>query len=103
MTPPGHGYERRISIPDGMAVSDPFDKKRLDGGLYAAHMILFGAWDEGWPSLHRWVSESSRFDFRWETVEGVCGWLEEHLNYWNWDSSLNRQLDLLLPVRECAR
>ena len=47
MTPPGHGYERRISIPDGMAVSAPFDKKRLDGGLYAAHMILFGAVGRG--------------------------------------------------------
>jgi len=23
----------------------------------------------------------NRFDFRWGTIDGVCGWLEEHLNY----------------------
>ena len=99
---PTHGYERWISIPDDMEVPAPFIKKHLDGGLYAAHMIPEGAWDEGWLPLHEWVSNSERFDFRWETVEGVCGWLEEHLNHWEWNHSYEgkiNQIDLLMPVK----
>ena len=82
---PAHGYERWISIPDDMKVPAPLVKKRLDGGLYAAHVIPVGAWDEGWMPLYNWVdSGGCRYEHRWGTVEGVCGWLEEHLNYWNW-------------------
>jgi len=100
---PAHGYERWVSIPDDMEVPAPLVKKRLDGGTYAAHMIPMGAWDEGWLPLHNWVADSDRYDFRWETIDGVCGWLEEHLNYWEWDTAnrYNRtnQFDLLLPVK----
>lgn len=98
-----HGYERWISIPEDMEVPAPFVKKHLDGGLYAAHCIPEGAWEEGWLPLHEWVSNSQTFDFRWGTVEGVCGWLEEHLNYWDWNKSYDgkvNQIDLLLPVKE---
>ena len=97
-----HGYERWISIPGEMEVSAPLTKKHLGGGLYAAHTIPMGAWDEGWLPLHEWVDNSSRFTFRWGTVEGVCGWLEEHLNYWDWhdasDGKIN-QVDLLMPIK----
>lgn len=99
---PAHGYERWISIPEDMEVPAPFVKKHLSGGLYAAHVIAEGAWDEGWLPLHAWVAESDRFDFRWESVEGVCGWLEEHLNYWNWQETWPgkiNQIDLLLPIQ----
>lgn len=100
---PAHGYERWISIPDDMEVPAPLVKKHLEGGIYAAHAIPEGAWDEGWLPLHEWVSNSDRFDFRWETVKGVCGWLEEHLNYWDWNKKYNgkmNQIDLLMPVKE---
>ncbi len=94
-----HGYERWISIPDDMDVPSPLVKKHLDGGLYAAHMIPMGAWEE-WGWLHDWVSNSDRFDFRWGSVDGVCGWLEEHLNYWDYSSiGIVNQLDLLLPIK----
>ena len=41
-----HGYERWISIPPHMEVSSPFEKKRFSGGLYAAHMIPMGSFEE---------------------------------------------------------
>ena len=99
---PAHGYERWISIPDDLDVPEPLVKKRLEGGVYAARMIPMGAWDEGWLPLHEWVSNSKNYDFRWGTVEGVCGWLEEHLNYWDWNKKENEsemQIDLLIPVK----
>ena len=96
---PSHGYERWISIPDDFEVPPSFVKKRILGGLYAARMIPMGAWDEGWLPLHQWVCDSAKYDFRWNTVEGVCGWLEEHLNYWNWDETSEKQLDLLMPIQ----
>ena len=102
----GHGYERYITIPDDMEVPAPFVKKHFVGGLYAAHTIPMGAWDE-WMLLHSWVNSNDRFDFRWETIEGVCGWIEEHLNYWDWytpsltmeENDRNKQIDLMIPVK----
>jgi DNA-binding transcriptional MerR regulator len=97
---PNHGYERWISIPDDMEVPAPLVKKYLSGGMYAARVIPVGAWDEGWGWLHEWVLNNENFDFRWDTVEGVCGWLEEHLNYWNWYApGVTQQVDLLMPVQ----
>lgn len=98
---PQHGYENWVSIPEDMEVPAPFVKKSLKGGTYAAHVIAEGAWDEGWMPLHTWVNESPNYDFRWETVEGVCGWLEESLNRWDWcqDGSRVNQIDLLMPVQ----
>lgn len=101
---PKHGYERWISIPDSMEVPAPFVKKLLEGGLYAVHMINDGDWDNGWMPLHSYVNESKSIDFRWGTVDGVCGWLEEELNFWDWDkeNGKNRQYDLLMPVQRIS-
>lgn len=97
---PLHGYERWISIPEGLEVPAPYEKKLLAGGLYAAHAIKFGDWDAGWAPLHGWVLRSPIYDFRWYTVEGVGGWLEEHLNFWDWRRGIGeQQLDLLLPIQ----
>ena len=101
---PAHGYERWISIPDDMEVPAPLLKKHLDGGMYAAHAIPVGAWDEGWMPLYNWVEQNSdRYVGRWATIEGVCGWLEEHLNHWDWnnnyDGKIVNQVDLLMPVK----
>lgn len=98
---PGHGYERWISIPDGMELPAPFVKKRLAGGLYAARAISMGSFEE-WERLHAWVANSEIYDFRWDSVPGVCGWLEEHLNYPDWNEAYEgklQQLDLLLPIK----
>jgi len=98
---PAHGYERWISIPNDMEVLEPLVKKHLDGGIYAAHTIQMGAWGEEWLRLHEWVGSSDcYYDFRWGTIDGVCGWLEEHLNYWNWYASNGtQQVDLMIPVK----
>ncbi len=101
---PAHGFERWISIPDDMDVPAPLVKKHLDGGMYAAHVIPFGAWDEGWMPLYNWVDENNdRYVGRWSTIDGVCGWIEEHLNYWDWNDTYDgkavNQVDLLMPIK----
>jgi len=101
----GHGYERYITIPDDMDVPAPLVKKHFIGGIYAAHTIPFGEWD-AWLKLHEWVGNNNRYDFNWGTIQGVCGWIEEHLNYWNWytcglsmgDVDESRQIDLMIPI-----
>lgn len=98
---PAHGYERWISIPDDMEVPEPLVKKHHDGGTYAAHSIAMGDWEE-WGWLYDWVANSKLFDFRWGTVDGSCGWFEEHLNYWDWNNTHEdkiNQLDLLIPIK----
>lgn len=96
---PAHGYERWISIPDSIDVPSPLVKKHLEGGIYAAKKVPLGAWDE-WLSIHEWVSGSEKYDFRWNTVSGVCGWLEEHLDYFNWKNvGHTKEIDLLLPIK----
>lgn len=96
----GHGYERYVTIPDDLEVPPPLTRKRFAGGLYAAHAIPMGAWEE-WQSLYEWAAASELYEPRWGSVEGVYGWLEEHLNYWGWAAASDgqRQVDLLLPVR----
>ncbi len=96
----GHGYERYITIPDDMEVPLPLVKKHFIGGIYATRTIPMGAWDE-WLALHEWVGNSEHYEFHWETIDGVCGWIEEHLNYWDWNifTDDNRQIDLMIPVK----
>ncbi|MDD4474217.1 MAG: effector binding domain-containing protein [Eubacteriales bacterium] len=101
---PAHGFERWISIPDDMEVPAPLVKKHLEGGMYAAHVIPMGAWDEGWMPLYNWVDENNdRYVGRWSTIDGVCGWIEEHLNYWDWNNTYDgkaaNQVDLLMPIK----
>lgn len=114
----GHGYERYMTIPDDMEVPAPLTRKHFVGGVYAVRTIQMGEWDE-WGRLHEWVSNNERYDFRWYTIEGVdgvehdgkkwtCGWIEEHLNYWNWYASgfsmgevdKFRQIDLMIPIKK---
>lgn len=100
-----HGYERWITIPDDMEVPEPIVKKKFEGGLYAAHMIPFGAFEE-WEWLNQWVSESDKYEYNgdWD-CSIMFGWLEEHLNYINHVHLPNSeppelQLDLLIPIKE---
>ena len=102
----GHGYERYITIPDDMEIPAPLVKKHFIGGIYASRTITMGEWDE-WMKLHEWVGNNDRYDFNWGTIDGVCGWIEEHLNYWNWytcglsmgEVDGSRQIDLMIPVK----
>ena len=100
-----HGYEMWVTIPDDMEVPEPLVKKQFNGGLYAAHMIPFGAFEE-WRLLYEWVEKSKEYEFNTKEEDKECSWgcLEEHLNYVNHVNLLNTepeglQLDLLIPVK----
>lgn len=100
-----HGYERWISIPDSMEVSAPFVKKHFEGGLYAAHMIPMGEFEE-WNSLMEWGNTNDKYKPNLTQDDGECmyGLLEEHLNLKNMyrlsGDDQNYQIDLLMPIRE---
>ena len=100
-----HGYEMWVTIPDDMETPDPIVKKRFAGGLYAAHMIPMGAFEE-WGWLGKWVQESDKYEYsgNWDS-KNMFGWLEEHLNYISHVFLENTepkemQLDLLIPIKE---
>ena len=101
-----HGYEMWVTIPDNFEVPAPLVKKHFEDGLYAAHMIPFGAFEEfGW--LYEWVMSNGKYEYRgdWDYANQF-GCLEECLNYVNRihlpDSGgiTGLQLDLLWPIKE---
>ena len=103
-----HGYEHWITIPEDMELPEPFVKKHFDGGLYGAHMIPMGAFEE-WQWLYEWAQASEKYDIDWRAPERMMGgMLEESLNFINiYDAdpeSIERQLqlDLLVPLKEKA-
>lgn len=99
-----HGYEAWITIPDDMPLADPYVKKRFEGGMYAAHMIPFGAFEE-WEWIVQWVCENPDYEPRWGDPACMNGLIEEHLNSVGlaqlgsaeWHKRL--QLDLLVPIK----
>ena len=100
-----YGYEQWVTVPEGLDIPAPLKKKTFAGGLYAAHMIPFGQFQE-WNSLMDWVRQSSAYDENTLQDDGECmyGLLEEHLNFsahmkdgYTMD---DLQLDLLCPVRK---
>lgn len=103
----GHGYEFWVTIPDDMDVPEPLVKKHFEGGLYAAHMIPMGAFEE-WGWLWDWAHNNDKYNANIIDDGGQCmnGLLEEHLNYRNNITKLidgvydNVQLDLLIPIKE---
>jgi len=101
-----HGYEMWVTIPDDMEVPPPLEKKRFAGGLYAAHMIPMGAFEE-WHWLFQWLERSEKYEYRGGgSDENMFDALEEGLNYRNNVAHVKDgvyddiQLDLLLPVKE---
>lgn len=99
-----HGYEIQVTIPDDMDVPFPLEKKRFEGGLYAAHMISFGNFNE-WDGMFAWLNESPRYEFAgdFSDQEHMCGLLDEHLNYVSHAQLKNTepedtQFDLLMPI-----
>ena len=100
-----HGYEFWITIPDGMDVPPPLEKKRFPGGTYAAHMIPMGNFEE-WEWLYDWVNNSDEYEYAGRgDPDNMFDALEEHLNYHDHiletpeGEPQTTQLDLLIPVR----
>lgn len=103
-----HGYEMWVTIPEEMEVKPPLVKKQFPGGMYAAHMIPMGNFQE-WAWLDCWVRENGRYVYNGSgNPENMFGSLEEHLNYCTHIRQTPEgepetiQLDLLIPVREKA-
>lgn len=100
-----HGFERWVTIPDKMEVSSPFIKKQFTGGLYAAHMIPMGAFEE-WNQLYEWVNNHETYEIVWGDPACMNGFMEEHLNamhhyLWSHEECDHKlQLDLLIPIKE---
>ena len=103
-----HGYEAWVTIPDGLEIPAPLEKKQFNGGLYAAHMISFGSFNE-WDAFLEWIMKNEKYEFAGDLQdqEHMCGLMEEHLNFYNHiahDVDLDHlQLDLLMPIREKER
>ena len=100
-----HGYEIWVTVPSAMAVPEPLVKKQMPGGLYAAHAISFGAFEE-WQLLYQWLERSQIYAYReCGGSENMYGCLEEMLNYINHIGGIGTeaqdlQMDLLLPIME---
>lgn len=97
-----HGYEVLVTIPNDMEVQSPIVKKKFEGGLYAAHMIAFGDFQE-WNLLSKWVESNDMYEANYSDNNFGC--LEEHINYINHVYLPNTepegmQMDLLIPIRE---
>ncbi|MBY0009173.1 effector binding domain-containing protein [Paenibacillus typhae] len=99
-----HGYERWVTIPADLELPEPFVKKEFTGGLYAAHMIPMGNFEE-WGWLYKWVKSHGEYELNPGDPACMGGLLEEHLNYLNRYLLSNEeldqcmQLDLLVPVK----
>jgi DNA-binding transcriptional MerR regulator/DNA gyrase inhibitor GyrI len=100
-----HGYERWVTIPDDMDVPEKFEKKHFPGGLYGAHMIPMGAFEE-WNLLYEWANNHEKYKIAWGDPARMHGFIEEHLDafhhyLWSHEECDQRlQLDLLIPIRE---
>ncbi|BAE81964.1 effector binding domain-containing protein [Desulfitobacterium hafniense] len=100
------GYEAWVSIPGDMEVPAPLVKKQFLGGLYAAHMIAFGEFQE-WGRLWQWVMDNGEYDVdfspRTDPADlGADPSLEEQLNaihHLEDTSPFGTQLDLLVPIK----
>ena len=100
-----HGYEFWITVPEGMEVPAPLEKKHFTGGTYAAHMIQMGNFEE-WDPFYETVEQSDEYAYAGNgDPETMFGNLEEHLNYHDHIMETTdgepetQQLDLLIPVR----
>lgn len=102
---PEHGYEMWVTIPEDMDVPAPYQKLCFPGGMYAAHMIPMGSFEE-WEWLFNWIGRSERFAFddARNDPERMNGMMEEGLNYVHYFERGEGlvQLDLLLPVKPKA-
>ena len=106
---PSAGYEAWVTIPDDMDVPAPLVKKQFNGGLYAAHMIPMGAFEE-WGWLRQWVLSNDKYEHAWGEIrvtpyDKEMDWaMEEPLNFYNIVRELEngadtQQLDLLFPIK----
>ena len=97
-----YGYEFWVTIPEEMNVQEPLEKKTFSGGLYAAHCINMGNFNE-WKDFYEWIKNNSEYEIDEREPSGMSGCLEEHLNAFSYYSDECRnqftQIDLLMPIK----
>jgi len=95
-------YECWVTIPDDMEVPAPFIKKTFEGGLYAAHLLRNGIFED-FCFLAEWINASEKYEFAEERPSFI-----EILNYYNFMSNYedakrdDAQSDFLLPIKRIA-
>ncbi len=98
-----YGYEFWATIPEELQVPEPFAKKRFEGGLYAAHCIKMGDFQE-WEYFYNAVQNLAEYEIDCREPLGMGGCLEEELNIYNNISDSTKQgaeqLDLLIPIKK---
>lgn len=99
-----YGYEFWVTIPESMEVPAPLEKKKFKGGLYAAHAIRMGDFQE-WGIFYRRMQNDSDYEVNAREPFAMGGCLEEHLNvrgYFAQEKGKRevKQIDLLIPVKE---
>jgi len=99
-----YGYEFWVTIPEDMVVPDSLEKKQFEGGLYAAHCIKMGDFEE-WKLFSEWIINNDNYTYDCREPLGMHGSLEEHLNVYNFFQKNKEkaefiQLDLLIPIKE---
>jgi DNA-binding transcriptional MerR regulator/DNA gyrase inhibitor GyrI len=98
-----YGYEFWVTIPEDFAIAPGLIRKQFAGGLYAAHSIRMGDFQE-WQLLAHWIQNNPDYAYDAREPLGMGGSLEEHLNaysYFSGDATAAAftQLDLLAPIR----
>lgn len=99
-----YGYEFWVTIPEDMDVPKPLVKKEFKGGLYAAHCINMGDFQE-WQVFYEWACNHKTYEIELREPYEMGGTMEEHLNIFshyqnNSGASKPMQLDLLIPIKE---
>jgi DNA gyrase inhibitor GyrI len=97
-----YGYEFWVTVPEGIEVPAPLVKKQFSGGLYGAHCIKMGNFEE-WQQVYEWVGNNDEYTYDRREPLGMDGCMEEHLNAYTayqTDKSKFTQIDLLIPIKE---
>jgi DNA-binding transcriptional MerR regulator len=98
-----YGYEFWVTIPEDMDVPAPLEKKHFAGGLYAAHCIKMGDFQE-WGDFTQALMQSEEYKVDPREPLGMGGCMEEHLNAFTYyrtapGEAQFTQVDLLTPVK----
>lgn len=103
-----YSFELWVTVPDNMEIPHPLMRRHFRGGLYAAHNISMGEYED-WSLLKEWGnSGNENYEIDWSSRVTPDlpdrNWvLEEILNYNGelaGDYIAPLQVDLLLPIKE---
>lgn len=101
-----YGYEMWVAISESFQVPEPFIKKEVCGGLYAAMPTYLTIVGERWDQLNAWLEESDEYKSDWRYKDNR-NHLEECIDYFAFKSEeteeSRKQLDLLLPIMKISK